>query len=186
MKFNNRNPESNCESVESLIIKRMYDPLSREEDEILQTHLQNCSHCQQFEQQLDMLFHSLRIQEKIRLPAEEKMIRLIHNRIKTYSSGEKRFKRERRNRIRNILTYPIPLYQALLGAFLLLMILIGVILFPTPNQQNSLSPALSGKDKESHEYQLQVLDNLNILNQQRIGITVEEDTLLTNFMVSMM
>ncbi len=181
-----KNPKSQCHSIEALIIRQMYEPLSVEEEKTLQKHLRHCSHCQQFEQRLNTLLQSVQIPVEISSPIDKKMMDAMYDRIRMLSSEREKFYLQPEGKIRRILTHPVPLYQVVLGIVLLSIILIGIFSFPPSKQTNLLPPALSDINKPPVQYQLQVLDSLNILNQQRVGITVHEDTLLTDFLVSMM
>jgi len=87
--------------------------------------------------------------------------------------------------IRNMLGYRIPVYQALLGAGL---ILVGFWMINkhslSIDRKPSKLPNFIQMDTPTSS-QMNVIKNLNMIDEQKIGWSVKEDSALTRYFVTM-
>jgi hypothetical protein len=86
--------------------------------------------------------------------------------------------------IRAILGYRIPVYQALFSVALILVISLGVKQLPVPTEKKSPEQIGFAQMDESVSSQLNVIESLEIIDKQKIGRTAQEDSSLTQFIVT--
>jgi len=90
-------------------------------------------------------------------------------------------------RLLSMLEYRIPVYQGLIGVACCLLIFVVIHSFSRSSQPQSGSfKYYSQMIADTTFSQINVIKNLQIIEQQKIGKNVSEDTLLTRFIVSSM
>ncbi len=184
MKKSHQKSSNGCNEIEELLIQQNLETLSAAEHRLLQQHLKTCTHCKHYTRQLANLQSSLNIDQhsplkpdpSIRNSVIKKMLRRklalagILNSLWQWTS--------------KILEYRIPVYQGLIGVACGLLIFILIRYFPASNQSGMERSHNQLPAADTTLYQINVIKNLQIIEQQKIGKNVKEDSLLTRFIVS--
>lgn len=183
MKESNKKPFLNCDDIEQLLIQKSIDGLSEDESRFIQEHLKSCGRCKSFQNALLNLQDSMqdgRIDKLVPDPAiREKVIQKMRS-LKHQEAGilGKTYKT-----IRSILEYRIPAYQALPVVVLLILMFLTVERFPSGVRHEPAGVHSIAETGISVPTQLRVIDNLGIIDQQKIGQSVKDDTTLARFIV---
>ena len=185
MKKSDETFSENCLNIEQLLIKSSFDKLTGDENLVVKEHLKSCGRCRIFQNTLVNLHESAAIPLKGKLAPDSAIHRNIIKRMKTARPQKQRVFGKIWKYIRNILEYRIPVYQAAFGAALILLLIFTV-------DQISVLPANKVPDshnilqtEESISTQMNVVDDLNIIEHQKIGRSVREDSILTRYIVTM-
>jgi Tfp pilus assembly pilus retraction ATPase PilT len=126
MKKSNESPNPNCEDIEQLLVNRILDELTRDENFVVEEHLKSCEHCQTYQQILLNLKNSMQIDAKETLIPDPAIRENILRQMKTLNPQETGFFKVTWQYIRNIFKYRIPVYQALSGLALIALIFLIV------------------------------------------------------------
>jgi len=186
MKKSNENPSLNCDDVERLLIHRIFDQLTPEVNLSVEKHLKSCDRCQSYQKTL------LNLQNSIQIRAEEKLVpdpairQNIIQRMKTLEPQEAGFLRSTWQYVRSIFEYRIPVYQTLSGVVLIVLIFLAVNQISFSPDQKPPEPQSLTQIETPVPAQMNVVDNLDIIDKQKIGRNVKEDTTLTRFIVTTM
>jgi hypothetical protein len=184
MKEPNKKSGTNCDDIEQLLIKKNIDELTPDENLLVEKHLKFCERCRGYQSTL------LSLQDSMQICSEEKLIpdpaihQNIIQRMKTLRPEQTGIFKSGWQYIRNMLEYRIPVYQTLLGIVLILLISFSInTLFLTTQKESSKLQVFAQMEPLAYS-QMEVLDNLDIIDQQKIGISAKEDTSLTRFLVT--
>jgi hypothetical protein len=186
MKNLHKNQTMKCDAIEQLIIKQGIEKLSADENNILQSHLKSCVHCQDYQNQLVSLQSSIMISVKSSLQPDPAILQNLMKRMNAFKSPKHRTVDSPWQKLLNILEYRIPVYQGLIGLACSLLIFVAINYFSFSSQHKTGSSEYSINVADSSFYQINVIKNLQIIEQQKIGKNVREDSLLTRFIVSSM
>ncbi len=186
MKDLHKNQTMKCEAVEQLLIKQGIERLSADENSLLQNHLKTCIHCQEYQNQLVSIRSSITINQKSPLKPDPAIHQSLMNRMKTLKPNKQWFFDSFWQRLLNVLEYRIPVYQGLIGLACSLLIFVVINYFSFSSQHQAVTPQYEMRMADTTFYQLNVIKNLQIIEQQKIGKNVSEDSLLTRFIVSSM
>ncbi len=85
-----------------------------------------------------------------------------------------------------MLQYRIPVYQGVIGMAVSLLIFLAVNFFSISTKHHPIASPEFRAMGEVAATQLNVINSLEIIEQQKIGRSVSEDTLLTRFVVTTM
>jgi hypothetical protein len=186
MKNLHKNQTMKCDTVKQLIIKQGIETLSADENNILQSHLKTCVPCQDYHNQLVSLQSSIMISVKSPLQPDPAIHPNLMKRMNAFKSPKHRAVDSPWQKLLNILEYRIPVYQGLIGLACSLLIFVAINYFSFSSQHKTGSSEYSINVADSSCYQINVIKNLQIIEQQKIGKNVREDSLLTRFIVSSM
>ncbi|MBN1684735.1 MAG: hypothetical protein JW855_04815 [Gammaproteobacteria bacterium] len=175
-----------CDTVEDLLIKQSIEILSADENSLLENHLKTCVHCQEYQNQLVSIQSSMTIDQKSQLKPDPAIHQLLKQRMNAFKPIKHRTVDSPWQRFRNILEYRIPVYQGLIGLACSILIFVAINYFSLSNHQQTRSSEYSINMADTTFYQINVINNLQIIEQQKIGRNVKEDSLLTRFIVSSM
>ena len=175
-----------CDAVEELLIKQGIEKLSVEEDNLLQNHLKNCVNCREFQNQLVSIQSTMKIDQQSQLKPDPAIHRILMKRMNAAKQVKLRRVDSAWQRLMNLLEYRIPVYQGLIGLACSLLIFVAINYFSFSSQQQSVRPDYHVNKADTSFYQVNVIKNLQIIEQQKIGRNVKEDSLLTRFIVSSM
>jgi hypothetical protein len=186
MKKSSKKPIDKCNEMEALLIRQNIESLSAAENILLQQHLKTCIHCQNYRRQLTNLQSVMAISQTSRLKPDPSIREIVMKQMLKRKPETQGILNSFWQWISKILEYRIPVYQGLIGVACGLLIVILIRYFPVSNQ--------GGMDHSQHQlqiadttvYQINVVKNLQIIEQQKIGKNVSEDSLLTRFIVSAM
>jgi anti-sigma factor RsiW len=186
MKKSNENPRLNCDDVERLLINRIFDELSQDENTLAEKHLKSCDRCRGYQKTLLNLQNSMRVGVGEKVTPDPAIRENIIQRMKALRPEKAGTRRTSWQYVRNVFEYPIPVYQVLSGLVLIALIfLVASQISFSPNQEPS-EPQSLARIEASLPAQMSVIDNLKIIEQQKIGQNVKEDTTLTRFIVTTM
>ncbi len=186
MKDQNERKTSSCDEIEQLLINRTCDRLTEEEERLLQEHLAVCARCREYQTSLEEVVEAVKPQDRGSLvpdPAIRENILKRMGMLKPQKIGllERAWKSTR-----STFAHPIPVYQAVLGAALIFLLSVGLRHLPSSTVREVSQPRPLVRVETTLPSQLGVIDNLDIVKQQKIGQSVTEDTTLTRFIVSSM
>jgi hypothetical protein len=181
MKKRKNMSENTCALYEEFLIKKDLNMLCESDLELLKEHLKECKNCIQYAQSLNI------IKSQMKVKPDSKLIpnpQIKHNLLQYFKSS---YKSKIPGRIRiwedfkKICSYRIPVYQAAIGAILVIILVFSF-------REISLSPKYNQTFSEQSQIlldtlfnkQLNVIDDIRILDQQNIGRTIIEDSVLTS------
>jgi len=186
MKKSNENPHINCDDIGQLLIKKSIDELTEDENLLLEEHLKSCDRCQTYQNTLLSLQHSMKTGAEEKLIPDPAIRQNIIRQMKTLKPVETGIFSKGWHLIRSIFEYRIPVYQPLAGVVLIVLIFLASRQLPlSPDQKTPELHSLTRIETPTPA-QMSVIDNLEIIKQQKIGQNVKEDTTLTRFIVTTM
>jgi hypothetical protein len=186
MKDLHKNQTIKCDAVEELLIKQNFESLSENENAMLQNHLKNCKHCQNYQNQLVFIQKSMSVSQKSQLKPDPAIRQSLMDRMNAVKHKRHRIGDLFWQRLLNLLEYRIPVYQGLIGLACSLLIFVAIHYFSFSSHYQPNIPQYEMRMADTTFYQINVIKNLQIIEQQKIGKNVREDSLLTRFVVSSM
>jgi hypothetical protein len=184
MKESNKSPNVNCDDIEQLLIKKDADGLTLEENLLVEKHLKFCERCRTYQSTLSSLQNSMKISPDEKVVPHPAIRQNIIQRMKALRPEEKGIFKSGWQYIRTALEYRIPVYQTLLFVLLIPLVFFAVDqLFLTPEHEPENLEGIAQMEPLVSS-QMGVLDNLDIIEQQKIGISAKEDTSLRRFIVT--
>ncbi len=171
-----------CDDIERLLVNRLLGELTTDENLLVEEHLRICPQCRSYQIGLLNMQNAMQAEGEERLTPDPAIRRAIVGRMKALRSQKTGPLAKTWQHVRGVFAYRIPVYQALFSAALILLIFIGAkqLTFSTGGE---VTQARLGEAVPS---QMSVIDNLEILKQQKIGLSAKEDTTLARFIVSTM
>jgi predicted anti-sigma-YlaC factor YlaD len=186
MKRSNDHPQSNCDDIEKLLVCHTYEGLSESENLQLEEHLIECDRCRDYRDSLLELKSIVRIQEE-KEPTPDPVIRdNIIRRMKELKPQETGILQKTWQSVRGAFAHPIPVYQAVFGMALILLLSTGLKHLPSSAVREVSEPRVLVGTETPLPFQLGVVDNLEVVKQQKVGWSVREDSTLVCFIVSTM
>ena len=186
MKGSNEKPHSNCDDIEQLLVNRIFDELTHDKNLLVEEHLKSCAQCCNYQNTLLNLQNSMQIGTQEKLVPNPAIRENIIQRMKTLRPEEAGILRTTWQRLKSIFQYRIPVYQSLSALALIALIFLTVNqLSFSPDQKPSEVQSLTQIETPTPA-QMSVIENLEIIDQQKIGRNVKEDTTLTRFIVTTM
>jgi len=186
MKKSNENSSLNCDDVERLLIHRIFDQLTPEANLSVEEHLKSCDRCQSYQKTLSSLQNSMQISEKEKLVPDPAIRQNIIRQMKTLEPVETGIFAKGWHFIRSIFAYRVPVYQPLAGVALIVLIFLAFRQLSFSPVQKTPEPYSLTRIETPAPAQMSVINNLQIIEQQKIGRNVKEDSTLTRFIVTTM
>jgi len=173
-----------CSEIEELLIKQriLEDELKTAESEVLKTHLATCEECAKYQRVLLNVGHLVDIENEVRLVPNSEIkgnlsarMRAINIPVPKADSTQKSFF--------DFLKIKIPIYQAAVGTLLLFLVFYAVSDYGLGNQEKlDSSPAIFNERPIVDS--LAMIQNIRLLESQKLGRNIEEDSLLIRFIVT--
>lgn len=186
MKKPNDHPRPNCDDIEKLLVCQNYENLSESENLQLEEHLAECSRCRDYRDSLLELKSIVLIQEE-KEPTPDPTIRdNIIRRMKELKSQETGIIEKAWQSIRGAFAHPIPIYQAAFAMVLIFLLSVGLRHLSSSTVHQATEPRVLIRTEASMPFQLGLVDNLDVVKQQKVGWSVREDSTLVRFIVSSM
>lgn len=174
-----------CAEIEELLIKKSFENLADSEKNVLKEHLKLCDQCRIFEKTLMKIHGSLELAgENVLIPNPAIWDSLV-NRIKAT-------KREQAGLLNKVwqsfvasFKIKIPVYKVVLGivaVFLIFYSLESLNFFGREKNSTLLKPFQTeklGLDSTT------VLEYINLIEKQKIGRSIRDDSLLISFIVTL-
>ncbi|MBN1348980.1 zf-HC2 domain-containing protein [candidate division KSB1 bacterium] len=174
-----------CNEIQHVLIQGESNRLTPDELRLVEVHLAKCPDCKQFESFL------LQMQGAIKIQANDAPVPEPENRRRLL--GLLAFRQRRKpvitarlwQTIRAVIEYRIPVYQILLAAtciwFLIWAINISAAFFDSINGRSPGFARIERVDTGD----IYVIEELSILEHQKIGRNAREDSTLTSLLVEM-
>lgn len=186
MKRSNKNSIITCEKIEQLLIQNNIERLTENELYFINNHVTSCSNCQRYQNILENLHSSIEIKQNTELIPDPSISNYIIKRMKTQKPIKIDLSGMIWDALKKTLAYRIPVYQAVIGGVSIVLILFLINNIPTILEQDFPYQQRYNQASTTIPSQTNVIDNLDIINQQKIGRNVQEDTLLTKFITTVM
>jgi hypothetical protein len=186
MKNPNEKKAPSCDQIEQLLVNRTCDRLTEEEERLLRQHLAICARCREYQTALDEVVRAVKPQEERSLLPNPVIRENILKRMKMLKPEDVGVPGKAWEFIRSAFAHPIPVYQAVLGAALIFLLSLGLRHLPSSAVRKVSPPRPLVRMEATLPSQLRVIDNLEIVKQQKIGQSVTDDTTLARFIVSSM
>ena len=173
-----------CSEIEELLIKQriLEDELKTAESEVLKTHLATCEECAKYQSVLLNVGHLVDIENEFRLAPSSKIKENLSARLLTKNIQDEKAGSEKKGFF-DFLRIKIPVYQAAVGTFLLFLMFYAVSDFGLGNQEKlDSSPAIFNERPIVDS--LAMIQNIRLLESQKLGRNIEEDSLLIRFIVT--
>jgi len=186
MKESNNEPLIDCDGIEQLLIKKSLEELTDQENRLIQKHLRSCDVCRSYQSALLKLKDSMQISAEDKLAPDPSIRETVIKRMRSLKPQEAGFLGRAYQSVTHIFEYRIPVYQALSGAVLVVLIFLAVKQFSFTPEQKTTGLHKVAQVETSIPAQMRVMDDLGIIDQQKIGQNVKDDTTLTRFIVTTM
>jgi hypothetical protein len=183
MKESNETPFLSCDDIEQLLIKKSINRLSEEESQMLQEHLKSCDCCRSFQSALVNLQDSMQFGTREELLPDPAIRENVIQRMRDLKHQEAGTLGKIYQVIRSLLQYRIPVYQALPVVILIALMFLALEQFPYSLRHEPAGLSSIAKTEPPVPAQLRIIDSLGIIDQQKIGQSLKEDTTLAQFIV---
>lgn len=173
--------ESVCRLVRQLILSDPYTLSEIEKDEI-DNHLRICDRCKKYSE------FQMRLAKNLNTLPDNELIpdpNIKANLFQKMASKKEGFlPADFYQRLRTLVDYRIPVYQAALAVFFAFVIYFGISTVSDSqiHYSNVAQEMISFSD--SSAINLNIIENLNSIRNQNIGRNVAGDSILANFIVS--
>jgi len=172
----------NCAEVERRLITDELKKLSPEKVSLIKNHINSCERCQSFQHLIVNLQQSLHISEKNQLTPNPIIKKRLLQKMKESKTARKHFFQT----IIDVLEFRIPVYHALAGVIILLLIFWGIEKISFSFDWREFKQNYFSRIEIPVSSPIYTVDNLKVLEQQKIGKTVKEDSLLARYIVPSM
>jgi hypothetical protein len=186
MKISNENPSLNCDATEVLLIQRHFDEITKDKSLLVEEHLKSCDRCRSYQRTLSILQESMQIGTEERLVPHPAIRENVIRRMKTVKVQQSGIFDNIWQSVKGVFAYRVPVYQALFTVALIALIFLGVRQINLPTEREISSPEGVIQLQTPISTEVSVIDNLEIVRQQKIGRSVGDDITLTRFIVSSM
>ena len=178
----NKISEIRCKEIDDLIAKKFAEMLSEEEDKKLSGHLRDCENCQRAFSSAEALFASLHSSRETSLLPRPAIRRDLRKKVKQLAARQPSLRNTPFDIIISVLKVRVPVYQAVLGMVVFLMVMLYANYLSFPGAPTAAGAAENYQLADSTE----ILDSLKIQNIDRIGRNLKEDSLLARFFKTVM
>jgi hypothetical protein len=186
MKKSNENLNMKCDEIEGLLIQRHFDQITKDQSLLVEKHLKSCDRCRNYQKILSGLQESMTIGTKDKLVPDPAIRENVIRRMKTVKTQPANIFENTWQSAKRMFEYRVPVYQALFTVALITLIYLGIRQMNFSTNQEVPSPQNVIHLQVPIPTELSVIDNLEIVKQQKIGRSVSEDITLTRFIVSTM
>ena len=173
-----------CQQVEKLLIKKNIESLSDDEEQLIRTHLKECADCRSFQFVLAGVKKKMGSEFKSDIKPKPSIRLNLVRQIRKSANQEQSMLAKIWHKILAALEYRVPVYQGLLGAAVVLLIFLILNQFSYINNQSFVNFQQYAQTDTVLINQMNVIDDVSILKNQKIGQSVSEDTMLTKFLHS--
>jgi hypothetical protein len=186
MKRSNESPHTDCDEMEWLLVCKILDGITPNQNIKLKEHLKSCERCRSYQETLSGLQHTMKAGAEEKLQPDPAIKENIIKRMKAAKRKEAGVLTRIWQSTKAMFDYRIPAYQAVLGLILVALVYFAVERSPSiPEQEIPISHSLTRMEVPPPA-EISVIDNLSVIDHQKIGRTLGEDTTLTRFIVATM
>jgi hypothetical protein len=178
--------DKNCQVIQNMIISGNYDKLNSDDSQKIQDHINRCKTCGQYQELMNNISNSMKIQEfkdpDIENKIRRNLIGYLKKKQKIYSHKNLWYL------ILQFFKYRIPIYQSVLA-----FIVIFFMLYAMKNIHfNEEKKDIIIKSVDSlttypvpREYNY-LIENLDIIEAQRVGESILDDSSVVQFSYSIL
>lgn len=169
----------NCVKIEDLLVRKSLGQIKNREDSLLTEHLQVCERCRAYWDILMGIPTSMDASTETSLIPDPRTYQHVKNEMGRAKSGQGEILRDVWQHMFRVFKLRIPLYQAMLGIAVILIMSLALEKMRFSNLE------LSGRaqTRESAIIEREVLNHLEMIDRQNIGGTVSEGNLLVHHTV---
>lgn len=169
-----------CSEMDEYIAKFISEQLTDNEYELFLSHLQDCGNCRNILNTLEMLPEVLRVPGETNIP-HPSLPDTVKDRLRSTGKSLHTKSYPLPEMVRNFLTHRIPVYQAILLAAAILLLTFILWKPGSGVRENRFPPNAVTQEDSTRQ-----LNANPEPSAARIGRTIEEDSSLTRFMISIM
>lgn len=184
MKKSSESPDMRCDDIERLLINRLLGELTTDKNLLVEEHLRTCTRCRSYQIALLNMQNAMQAEGEEKLAPDPAIRENVIRRMRAARSREAGILGNLLESFRRAFAYRIPVYQAVLGAALIVAMSITLRHLPSSALQEPSEVRPLVRLEMPPPSQMSVIDNLEVVRQQKIGRSVREDTTLTRFVVS--
>ncbi len=174
-----------CQEIEDFIIKDYLDELNKKQRKLVLQHVYSCSNCSKYAETVHQISGSLQEDEYIPQPDPEIRKHLLFT-LKMKKANKERKLVDFMNTIFGFFEYRIPIYQAVLAVLLVAVLLFTVDSIVLPARSNRYSTTNYFIIDYNDLPRSSIMNYPELLNEQKSGRNVKEDSILTRYMVTVM
>ncbi len=175
-----------CEVIQALLIQKNFDNLTHSQNESVDLHLNTCLTCQHFQKVLIKMNELTDYKEENAYTLPTATVQNLRHRVAARKKSKISLIQQSWEWLRNILDYRVPVHQIVFGGVMILMIFFISRQVSFENKYEiPVSPSISTLETPMAET-MQVLNPHEVLEKQMIGQSVQEDTALYRFLVTVM
>jgi hypothetical protein len=182
MKNKKNELKKECSQIEKLILEMKSSKISDKQKKKIDHHLSHCRSCREFEKSLSAIVRGMAIEDDLKLEPDPRIQRnllaYLHNSRKKRASFFHRIWFT----VRDMLEIRIPVYQILSAVILLIFIFMGIQKLSTFHKAELTQESIP-QLQEGIFNQFNVIDNLRLIDGQKIGRNFSEDSLLIKMFV---
>lgn len=171
----------NCSQIKNKLIGKEWESLTTEEKEEVFEHIENCSECYELYSML-LNFRAVLEERHSIKPAQEiqkTLVKYLQSKHQTKSHFIERVIEA----IIAFLNIKIPVYQIGIGIFIVTIGLSVVKNFNSTGIDMNYFPESKFSEQNSDIYNIDILEQIEIIEKRNIGRTAKEDSLLNKFIV---
>ena len=184
MEKSNESPNMRCHDIERLLVNRLLDKLTADENLSVEEHLRICPQCRSYQIALLNMQNTMQSEGEERLAPDPATRENVIRRMKAARSREAGILSNLVESVRRAFAYRIPVYQAALGVVLIVAMSLTLRHLPSSALQEPSEVRPLVRLEMPPPSEISVMDNLEVVRRQKIGRSVREDTTLTRFVVS--
>lgn len=184
MEKSNESPNMRCDKIERLLVNRLLGDLTTDENLSVEGHLRICPQCRSYQIALLNMQNAMQAEGEKRLTPDPAIRENVIRRMRAARSREAGILGNVLGSFRRAFAYRIPVYQAALGVALIVVMSLTLRHLPSSALQEPSEVRPLVRLEMPPPSEISVLDNLEVVRQQKIGRSVREDTTLTRFVVS--
>ncbi len=172
--------------MENLIIRSEFENLTAAETEALKKHVPDCPDCQKLQGQMAHVRLALKSQPATSLkPRPEIRFNLIKH-LQPAPSPNKKTRAKIGHKLLAVFEYRIPVYQGLIALVMMFFIFILSNRFNSSVDQSRTGFSQYAQTDTVRSSQMNIMDDLSLIENQRFGKSVSEDSMLIKFLYSAM
>ena len=176
-----KSDKSSCAKIEKMLINQKIDKISKEEKKLLITHLDSCENCKKYQSVFDGIQNVLAIEQKGELFPKPEIRENLLNRMRVNQPEKSNIFSNFLGDLKSVFSYRIPVYQAVVGIISLFIISFALGKLPSQDRIINSDERVFNSINELSLTHINILDSLDILNTQKIGLHVSEDTVFTKY-----
>ena len=175
------NKDKNCYFIQDLIVKDSYHCLNTGEIKKMKIHLANCKKCREYKDLIQEIFRSMAVRDIKHNDIDNKIRRKVIQHI-----GKTKKINPLQNiwdLVKKIFEYKIPVNQSVFAFIIIFLLIYGIEKMPHQKDINRIiiHPVDTLKTTTMPVEYNYVLDNLDVIGVQKVGVSMVEDSSIMKF-----